>query len=101
MGKEKLRRIIKKNRGIRRIAVGCLTAAALFALIFAFYNRHAVVENTQTEEKTVLIVTFASGDDGWNRSVSLVCAAFMEKYPEIEVRLQPSTGRRADFTTTI
>ena len=97
MGKEKLRRIIKKNRGIRRIAVGCLTAAALFALIFAFYNRHAEVANTQTEEKTVLIVTFASGDDGWNRSVSLVCAAFMEKYPEIEVRLQPSTRTQSGF----
>lgn len=97
MYKEKIRKIFKKNNWTKILAAGCLAAVVVLVLLFVFYNRDNEAENMQAEEKTVLIVTFASGDDGWNKSVSLACDAFMEKYPEIEVKLQPSTRTQSGF----
>lgn len=73
--------------------VGC---AAAVVLLFAYIKKDN--QNiSKTEEQTVITVTYASGDDSWNKSVSKVCDAFSKKYPDIRVKMQPSTKTQSGF----
>lgn len=85
----------KKNRNIF-LAGGFLTAAATIGLLF-FYQGDYGTESIRSEGKTTITVTFASGDDSWNKAVSLACDAFTKKYPEIEIEMQPSSRSQSGF----
>ncbi len=49
------------------------------------------------EKRTVLTVTFASGDEGWNQAVTLAGDAFSRQNPDIRLELRPSTRTPGGF----
>lgn len=54
-------------------------------------------ETSGGERETVLTVTYASGDEGWNRAVSMAGEAFSKEYPDIHLELRPSTRAQGGF----
>jgi len=54
-------------------------------------------ENAGREKETALTVTYASGDEGWNRAVSMAGEAFSKQYPDIHLELRPSTKTQGGF----
>lgn len=84
------------KRKLKEITIaGCLLC--VFGIAALLEIKYQKPEHNKKENKTVITITFASGDEGWNQAVSLAGNIFSKKYPEISLKLRPSTKAPGGF----
>lgn len=87
-----------RKRMWQTAALCCFVCAAAAVGIMLYGRKAPETENTGRQQKeTILTVTYASGDEGWNRAVSLAGDAFQKAYPDIRLNLRPSTKTTGGF----
>lgn len=77
-------------------AAGGLLCAAVAACSM-LPGHDTAEENAGREKEIILSITYASGDEGWNKAVSLAGEAFSREYPDIYLELRPSTKTQGGF----